>query len=132
MLGGGLVKRAGSHHDGVCRGPEEPHNETVRFVESGDIASPRFAGDFVTDYTVNSAHEVADHKGPLGAGWREPQIAAVSNSQFLRQNGRLRSFPAVDQRADDCWQGALLASACKSPPILRRALWQPEIARPPG
>src|ERR1035438_7253106 len=81
MLRGGLVKRAGSHHDGVCRCPEEPHNETVRFVESADIASPRFAGDFVTDYTVNRAHEVADHIGPLGAGWREPQIAAVSNSR---------------------------------------------------
>src|ERR1039457_800223 len=89
MLRGGLVKRAGSHHDGVCRCPEEPHNETVRFVESADIASPRFAGDFVTDYTVNRAHEVADHIGPLGAGWREPQIAAVSNSQFLRRTGCL-------------------------------------------
>src|ERR1035437_5605287 len=108
MLRGGLVKRAGSHHDGVCRCPEEPHNETVRFVESADIASPRFAGDFVTDHTVNRAHEVADHEGPFGAGWREPQIAAVSNSQFLRQNGRLGSFPALDQRADDFWQGPLL------------------------
>src|ERR1017187_524771 len=97
MLRGGLVKRAGSHHDGVCRCPEEPHNETVRFVEY-----------FVTDYAVNRAHEVADHIGPLGAGWREPQIAAVSNSQFLRQNGWLGSFPAVDQRADGFWQGPLL------------------------
>src|ERR1035438_4003710 len=77
MLRVGLVKGAGSHHGGVCRCPEEPHNETVRFVESADIASPRFAGDFVADYAVNRAHEVADHIGSLGAGWREPQIAAV-------------------------------------------------------
>src|ERR1017187_6560148 len=105
---GSLVKRAGSHHDGVCRCPEEPHNETVRFVESADVASPRFAGDFVADYAVNRAHEVADHIGPLGAGWREPQIAAVGNSQFLWQNGWLGSFPAVDQRSDGFWQGPLL------------------------
>src|SRR5664279_4153876 len=108
MLRGSLVKRAGSHHDGVCRCPEEPHNKTVRFIESADIASPRFAGDFVADNAVNRAHEVADHIGSLGAGWREPQIAAVSNSQFLRQNGWLGSFPAVDQRADGFWQGPLL------------------------
>src|ERR1035437_7631841 len=100
MLRGGLVKRTGSHNDGVCRCPEEPHNETVRLVESADIASPRFAGDFVTDYAIYRAHEVADHIGPLGTGWREPQIAAISYSQFLRQNGRRGCLPAVAQRAD--------------------------------
>src|ERR1035437_8922601 len=72
------------------------------------LPPPRFAGDFVADYAVNRAHEVADHIGPLGAGWREPQIAAVGNSPFLRQNGWLGSFPAVDQRADGLWQGPLL------------------------
>jgi hypothetical protein len=30
MLRGGLVKRAGSHRDGVCRCPDEPHNDGVR------------------------------------------------------------------------------------------------------
>src|ERR1039458_4789980 len=57
MLRGGLVKRAGSHHDGVCRCPEEPHNETVRFVESADIASlaAQFAGKVVfVGVTANS------------------------------------------------------------------------------
>src|ERR1019366_10230745 len=86
---------------------EEPHNERVRFVESADIASPRFVGDFVADYAVNCAHEVADHIGPLGAGWREPQIAAVGNSQFLRQNGwrrghRCARSPAADPEPLPC------------------------------
>src|ERR1039458_876563 len=107
MLRGGLAKRTGSHHDGVCRCPEETHNETVRLIESADIASPGFAGDFVADYAIDRAHEVADHIGPLGPGWREPQIAAVSNSQFVRQNGRPGCFPAVDQRADPIWHGPL-------------------------
>jgi hypothetical protein len=80
MLRGGLVKRTGSHHDGVRRCPEKPHDETVRLVESADIASPGFAGDFVADYAVERAYEIADHIGPLGAGWREPQIAAVGSS----------------------------------------------------
>src|ERR1017187_1588050 len=108
MLRCGLVKRTRSHHDGVCRCPEETHNETVRPVESADIASSGFAGDFVADYAITRAHEVADHIGPLGPGWREPQIAAISNSQGFRQNGRFGCFPAVDQRADDLWQGLLL------------------------
>ena len=30
----------------------------------------RFAGDFVTDYAVNGAREVANHIGPFKAGWR--------------------------------------------------------------
>src|ERR1019366_2792513 len=98
MFRGGLVKRTGSHHDGVSRCPEEPHNKTVQPVESADITSARFAGDFVTDYAVNGAREVANHIGPFKAGWRKRQIAAVSNSQFLRQYGRLGCFPAVDQR----------------------------------
>src|ERR1019366_1969094 len=118
MLRGGLVKRTGSHHDGVRRCREESHNETVRLVESADIASPGFAREFVADYAVNRAHEVTDHIGPLGTGWREPQIAAVSNSQLLRQNGRLGCFLTVDQRADDFWQGSLLGQRlCKPRPL---------------
>ena len=57
MLRGGLVKRTGSHHDGVCRCPEETHNETVRSVESADVASSGFAGDFAsanTDIKLNA------------------------------------------------------------------------------
>src|ERR1039458_2066753 len=104
MLRGGLVKRAGSQHDGVCRCPEEPHNETVRFVESADVAASGFGSDFIADYAINRTYEVPDHIGPLGAGWREPQIAAVGNSQFLRQNGRTAAFPGVDQRADNFWR----------------------------
>src|SRR5450432_699361 len=100
VLWDGLVKSCRSHHDGVRRGPEEPHDETVGPVESADIASPGMAGDFIADYPINRAHEVADYIGPLGAGRRKPEIAAVSDSQFLRQNGMRRCFPAVDQRAD--------------------------------
>src|ERR1017187_7426234 len=115
MPGGGVMKRTGSHHDGVCRCPEEPHNETVRLVESADIASSGFAGDSVAHHAVNSAHEVADHIGPFGTCRREPQVATVSASQFLRQNRLRGRFPAVDQRADDLAADAITSvSAVKS------------------
>src|ERR1035437_5640333 len=120
VLRGGLVKRTGSHHDGVRRCPEETHDETVRLVESANFASPGFAGDFVADYAVKRAHEVADHIGSPRARWREPQIAAVSNSQILRQHGRLGCFPAVDQRADDCWQVPSPLAAWPAPPLPTR------------
>src|ERR1039458_8971118 len=108
MLRGGLVKRTGSHHDGVGRCSEETHNETVRLVESADIASSGLAGDFVADHAIDSAHEVTDHIRPLGAGWWEPQIAAIGKPQSLREDGRPGCLPAVDQRADNLWQGPLL------------------------
>src|ERR1039457_7033503 len=122
MPGGGFMKRTGSHHDGVCRCPEEPHNETVRRVESADIASSGFAGDFVAHHPVNSAHEVADHIGPFGTRRREPQVATVSAFQFLRQNRMRGRFPAVDQRADD-----LAADAIPPCPRLRHSRHIPGI-----
>src|ERR1039457_2848747 len=123
MLRGSLVKRAGSHHDGVCRCPEEPHNKTVRFGESADVASPRFAGDFVADYAVNRAHEVADHIGPLGAEWREPQIAAVG--KFAIPLAERLAWVFLAGRSACGWflARATPRAACESPPILRRALW---------
>jgi hypothetical protein len=70
-----------SHHDGVCRCPEAPHNETVRFVEAADIASPRFACDFVSHYAVN--------RGPANSGLETvlrlrrtgPQLSLVRGSR---------------------------------------------------
>ena len=89
------MKRASSDHDGVCRCSEEPHNEAVGLVETADGSASGFARDFVADYAVNRAHEVADHIRPLRTGGREREIAAISGSQFLRKDERLGYFPAV-------------------------------------
>src|SRR5260370_33740875 len=98
MLGGGVMKRTGPHHDSVGRGPEQPHNETVQRVESADIASSGFAGDLVAHYPVKRAYEGADYIGPFWRGRPEPQIATVDDSQFVRHEGMPGRLPAVYHR----------------------------------
>jgi len=72
----------GQHDHRIHRGPQQSHDEAIRFIEPADIAAARLSGNLETDHSVDCADEVADYIGPT-VKRREAQITVVKNCQFL-------------------------------------------------
>ena len=75
---GDLPKGTRSNNCRIRGSPQQPHNKTVRFVESADIAAAGLSRDLETDDAVQCAYEIADYIRPI-VMLRETQISAVEN-----------------------------------------------------
>src|ERR1700687_2943933 len=89
-----------AHNNGVCRGAQQPHDETVFTVRPADIAAAGFSGDRETDYAIERADEVSDHVWPSAARARKAKISSVECAESLWQHGWTGRLLPVQQRAN--------------------------------
>jgi hypothetical protein len=88
-----------SNYDRVRGSSEQSHDETVRLVETADIAAARFPGNLKTDHAVECAYKITDDIR-LIPRCRESQTSIVEKFQFLRQTRRIEHSISIEQRSD--------------------------------
>jgi hypothetical protein len=78
----GFLQCRRTHHDGVCRGAQQSHDEAVALIEPADIATAGLSRYRETDDSVQRADEISNHvRAP--AARSELKVSSVSHAEIV-------------------------------------------------